>query len=47
MKLKRIKTTIITMALVAMSSITAFAGQWKQDNVGWWWQEDNGSYPIN
>lgn len=26
---------------------TAFAGQWKQDSTGWWWQEDNGTYPIN
>ena len=26
---------------------TAFAGQWKQDNIGWWWQNDDGSYPVN
>ncbi len=25
----------------------AQAGQWMQDNVGWWWQDDDGSYPRN
>lgn len=23
------------------------AASWKKNNVGWWWQEDNGSYPQN
>ena len=34
---------IMTLAI----GMTTFAGQWKQDAVGWWWQEDNGSYPVN
>ena len=25
-------------------SITAYAGQWRQDTSGWWYQNDNGSY---
>ena len=23
------------------------AGGWKQNKTGWWWEEDNGSYPTN
>lgn len=26
---------------------TAFAGEWKRDNVGWWYQNDDGSYQQN
>ncbi len=27
--------------------ITAFAGTWKSDDTGWWWQRDDGSWPAN
>lgn len=27
--------------------MTAFAGEWKQDSAGWWYQNDDGSYPTN
>ena len=30
----------------AMGSI-AYAGEWKQDGNGWWYQNDDGSYPTN
>ena len=33
-------------ALAAGSATTAFAGQWKQDSKGYWWDE-NGAYPKN
>ena len=23
------------------------AASWKQNKTGWWWQEDNGSYPVS
>ena len=43
----------IAMCL-ASAMITSFtfptgveAATWKQNNTGWWWQEDNGSYPTN
>ena len=32
---------------VLMVSSPVFAGQWKLDNAGWWYQEDNGSYPAS
>ena len=30
----------------AFSGITAYAGAWKQDGTGWWYQNDDGSYPT-
>ena len=35
------------MGLSVLSAIPAFAGEWKQDAKGWWWQEDNSSYPTS
>ena len=33
--------------MTAAMSMTALAGQWRQDSAGWWWQEDDGSYARN
>ena len=36
--------------VAAFSSVLAFsamAGVWKQDNVGWWYDNGNGTYPSN
>ena len=43
--MKKIPALMITAALVLASSVTTFAGQWRADSTGWWYQEDNGSYP--
>lgn len=37
----------LTVAMVLFGSITSYAGQWKQDSKGWWYQNDDGSYPAN
>lgn len=42
----KIMITMILMTVVIPGTI-AYAGTWKQDSIGWWWQEDNGSYPVN
>ena len=44
---KKIMTLAITAAMAASMGMTAFAGQWVQNTTGWWWQEDNGSYPVS
>lgn len=31
----------------AVAPATASAAVWKKDSVGWWYQENNGSYPAN
>lgn len=41
------RTAAVTAALCAAMSMTAFAGQWQQDGTGYWWQDDDGSYPTN
>ncbi len=38
--------TAITGALLSGNTL-AFAGQWKQDEKGWWYQNDDGSYPFS
>lgn len=30
-----------------IGSITTYAGEWKQNNSGWWYQNDDGSYSTN
>lgn len=43
------KTRIMLVATgvsIALMSFTAYAGQWRQDAIGMWWQNDDGSYPA-
>lgn len=40
-------TILLTSVFVAAMSSTVFAGTWKQDQTGWYWEEENGSYPIS
>lgn len=37
----------VVLSMTAMLSTTAYAGTWKQDGTGWWWQENDGSYPVS
>lgn len=37
----------MSATLAASMSMTAFAGQWQQDTIGWWYQNDDGSYFSN
>lgn len=37
----------MAMAMTIGAATTAMAGQWKQDTKGWWWQNDDGSYPVS
>ncbi len=45
--MKKIILLVATITATIAMSITAFAGQWKQDTAGWWYQNDDGSYPVN
>lgn len=33
--------------MASSMSMTIYAGQWKQDTTGWWYQNDDGSYFNN
>lgn len=41
------KMFLVTLPLSLLMSFQAFAGQWKSDMNGWWYQEDDGSYLVN
>jgi len=54
MKLKSsfIKSMAICLTGAMLASTPATlqdvnAAAWKKNSTGWWWQEDNGSYPQN
>ncbi|MGI5946926.1 MAG: hypothetical protein ACOX8K_05915 [Lachnospiraceae bacterium] len=47
MKRKGLAIAGLVAGLSVLSSMTAFAGEWKQDERGWWWQNDDGSYPVS
>lgn len=44
---KKIMIGVSVIAIMITSSITVYAGQWKQDKIGWWYQNDDGSYLVN
>ena len=46
-KYKNFLLCSMVSAMTFTSSLVSFAGQQKQDHIGWWWQEDNGSYPVS
>ena len=33
--------------MIVLLPVTSQAGTWKKNSTGWWWQEDNGSYPVS
>lgn len=44
---KHIITIIMASVMTWTIAMTSFAGQWQQNTQGWWYQNDNGSYPTN
>ena len=45
--LKRATAFTLTAALTISSVMPAFAAGWQQDAKGWWWKNDNATYPKN
>ena len=43
--MKRFRLLIITTLMTLSTSLTAFAGSWEEDANGWWYKNDDGSYP--
>ena len=41
------KVLLITGAAVLAMCSTAFAGTWKEDQTGWYWEEADGTYPAS
>ena len=42
-----IKAISIAVGLSVLLSFASFAGEWQQDTTGWWYSEDDGTYPVN
>lgn len=45
--MKKFKVTLCFTLLFSSVSFISFAGEWKSDNIGWKYQEDNGAYATN
>jgi glucan-binding YG repeat protein len=43
----KLKLFIATAVMSLALSFTSFAGQWQSDQNGWWYQNDDGTYPVN
>lgn len=46
-EMKKARLITATLFVTALMSFSAYAGQWQQDSTGWWYQNDDGSYPVN
>ena len=46
---KWIVTAVLAGVLAATAATVAFAGtgEWKQDEIGYWWQRSDGTYPVS
>lgn len=46
-RMKKAIAIVIAIATMASQAMPAMAAEWKQNEIGYWYQEDNGSYPTN
>ena len=37
----------VTVAMSLSLPLLSYAGEWKEDNIGKWYQNDDGTYPVN
>ena len=44
---KKLLLSSTAAAITLSCCLTSFAGTWKQDSTGWWYQNNDGSYPSN
>ena len=45
--MKKARLFLATLSMSAIMCMTALAAEWKQDQTGWWYQNDDGSYSQN
>ena len=44
---KRAAAVLLAAVMILGTGFTSFAQGWKQDHLGWWYENADGSYPIN
>ena len=47
MKSKNLMTAFATLALAAAMTMTTWAAGWQQNANGWWWENTDGTRPVN
>ena len=45
--MKKLKLLLMSTLMTVSMSLTALAGAWQQDAKGWWYQNDDGTYPVS
>ncbi len=45
--MKRVAALVMAASMVLGSTMTSMAASWQQNATGWWWQNDDGSWPAN
>lgn len=49
--MKRIISKLVALGMVCCLSVAfasiSFAGEWKKNSIGWWYVNDDGTYPTN
>ncbi len=45
--MKKAKLLLATLTMSVILSMTALAGEWKHDSKGWWYRNDDGTYPTS
>ena len=45
--MRKLFTAIATLAACLIFAMSSYAGTWILDNVGWWWQNNDGSWPAS
>lgn len=45
--MKKLRLLAATALISLSMSITALAGSWQSDSKRWWYQNDDGSYPVS
>lgn len=46
-KKKMLVQAAVVLSATALSASPVLAAGWQKDATGWWWQEDNGGYPVS
>ena len=46
-KKKMLVQAAAVLGATALSASPVLAAGWQKDATGWWWQEDNGGYPVS
>lgn len=47
MRMKKLMTAVLAATMVLGTTMTSMAASWQQNAIGWWWQNDDGSWPAN